>query len=492
MALSVKLGVYRNLGGVVMNNSEQFFQTIADHTSDVLMLVDRNRHVLFITPNVFEKMGYRPEEVLNRDGFDLIHPDDREYLMQRHKNLLESKQSNSSEYRVVNKNGELRYCECKTTPLPDTENYLQVVSIRDITERKLMEMNLAYHKNRHEVLQNSLKSFSQDLSYVMKHPDLEARLIREVETILPNSNPIILKEYPENKVLATGKIELAGEKVCIKIGDNKQAPVVLCIRAEAIREKMESIWLETLAFYAMMVLENLNMIEDLIQQLETATQNNETPQWVLRMMFNLQEQQRLTLSSDLHDTVLQEQIDLYRRLESMLNRHDFKKEAKTRLTEIEQGMLDIIHEIRATCNKLRPPLLRELGLERSLENLFEHIQISSTYRIGFTSDDLSRLSLSDEQTIGIYRIVQDLLQQAEEHSRANQVSFDFYYENEFLKMTYRDDGTGIDGDGSENIKLTTSKQRAKSLGGKLDLNTVSGGGLTAVLEIPITLERSLV
>ncbi|MCM3764415.1 PAS domain S-box protein [Neobacillus niacini] len=474
-----------------MNGSQQFFPIIADHTRDMLMIVDRNRHIVYITPNVYEFSGYSPEEIHNRDTFFMLHPEDREYLEKRHKNLLESKQSNTSEYRIVKKNGEIRYCECKTTPLPDTENYLQVVSIRDITERKLMEMDLAYHKNRHEVLQKSLKNFSHDLSYVMKHPDLEARLTREVGTILPNSNPIVLKTYPENMVLSTGKIEIVGEKVFIKIGDHKQVPLILSIRAEAIREKMESIWLETLAFYAMMVLENLNMIENLIEQLETATKNHETPQWVLRMIFNLQEQQRLTLSSDLHDTVLQDQIDLYRRLEALLNRHDFEKTAKTRLTEIEQGMLDIIHEIRATCNNLRPPLLRELGLERSLENLFEHIQISSTYRIIFSSQDLSRIGLSDEQTIGIYRIVQDLLHHAEEYSRADQVSFDFYHENEFLKMMYRDDGTELDADSSEYIKLTTIKQRAKSLGGKMDLHTVCEGGLIATLEIPITLERSL-
>lgn len=475
-----------------MNGSQQFFQYIADYTSDMLMIVDRNRHVVYVTPNIYEYSGYSPEEIQNRDTFFMIHPEDREYLEKRHANLLESKQSNTSEYRVVKKNGEIRYCECKTTPLPDTENYLQVVTTRDITERKLMEMDLAYHKNRHETLQNSLKNFSQDLSYVMKHSDLEARLLREVETILPNSNPIVLKTYPENMVLTTGKIERAGEKVIIKIGEHKQAPFLLSIRAEALRETMESIWLETLAFYAMMVLENLNMIEDLIKQLETATQQKETPQWVLRMMFNLQEQQRLTLSSDLHDTVLQDQIELYRRLESLLNRCEFEKDAKSRLTGIEQGMLDIIHDIRATCNKLRPPLLRDLGLERSLENLFEHVQISSTYKILFTSEDLSKLNLTDEQTIGIYRIVQGLIQHAEEASGANQLSFEFYYENDSLMMTYRDDITDLDKNSSEYLKLTTIQQRAQSLGGNVELRTEPGGGLAAHLEIPITLERSLV
>jgi two-component system, NarL family, sensor histidine kinase ComP len=477
-----------------MYDNQQFFQAIVNHTSDMLMIVDRNRHIVFVTPNAWEITGYSPEEFFNRDTFDMIHPEDKEYLLQRHRNLLASKQSNSSEYRIVKKNGEVRYLECKTTPLPDTENYLQVVSTRDITERKLMEKELEYHKIRHEVLQNSLRDFSHDLSSVMKLADLEEKMVKELETILPGSNPHILKATAESNNaidFPVGKMVTIHERVLIKIGERQHHSYILTIQASAIREKMESIWLETLAYYSMMVFENLNMIENLIHQIETASQSKETPQWVLRMMFNLQEQQRLTLSSDLHDTVLQDQIDLYRRLESLLNQEKIENEAKNKLKVIEHGLLDIIHDIRVTCNTLRPPLLRELGLERSLENLFEHIQITSTYKIIFTFEDISTLSFSEEQTIGIYRIVQELLHHAGESSKANMVKFDLYYENDRLKLVYSDDG--VEGNSESNhMRLTNISQRAQSLGGKIKIRFTQGSGLIAELELPLNIERSLV
>lgn len=472
-----------------MKDNPQLFQDVLNHTSDLLIIVDRNRHIVYTTPNIYQMTGYTPEEALNRDGFFIVHPEDKEFLLKRHKNLLESKQSNSSEYRVIKKNGEVRYFECKTTPLPDTDNYLQVVSTRDITERKLMEINLEYHKNRHENLQYSLKNFSQDLSSVMKLKDLEARLLNELETILPNSNPAILEDedIPE---LSLGKIEMVSERVMIKIGEHKSCPFILSVNANAIREEMESIWLETLAHYAMMVFENLIMIENLVDQLESALRSKESPQWMLRMMFNLQEQQRMTLSSDLHDTVLQDQIDLYRRLESLLNRYEIEPDAKKRLIEIEQGLLDIIHEIRVTCNNLRPPLLRELGLKRSLENLFEHIQVTSTYKIIFSTEDLSLLRLSEEKTIGIYRIVQEFLHHAEESSKATLLSFNLSCENERLKLIYRDDGMKFDIK-NESLRLTNIKQRAQSFGGKIDIRSEMEKGLTAVLELPINSESGV-
>ena len=487
-----------------MNNNQQLFQTITNHISDMLLIVDRNRHIVYITPNVYEFTGYSHEELENRDTFFLVHPDDREVMVQRHKNLLSSKQSNSSEYRIVKKNGEVRYCECKTTPLPDTENYLQVVSTRDITERKLMEMELEYHKNRHEELQTSLKNFSQDLISVMKLAELEERIVKELVTILPSSNPMIVKSFPQNEgcesgdetILSDGKMVRISDRVFIKMGERQRRPYILSVAASAIHEPMESIWLETLAHYSMMIFENIKMIENLMEQLESATRSKESPQWVLRMMFNLQEQQRLTLSTDLHDTVLQDQIELYRRIESLLNENKIENEAKAKLMEIEQGLLDIIHAIRVTCNDLRPPLLRELGLERSLENLFEHIQMSSTYKIIFTSENFPKISLNEEQTIGIYRIVQEFIHYADECSRAGTIEFAFSREKDRLMMIYSDDGMEFNEVAekplSESVRLTSVSQRAQSLGGNLSITPKQGCGVIAVLELPIKLERSFV
>jgi two-component system, NarL family, sensor histidine kinase ComP len=468
----------RNTGGVFMIDNE-LIEKALNYSSDMLMICDRNRHIVYITPNAFEMNGYSPEESYNRDTFFMIHPEDREFLMERHANLLASKKSNSSEYRVIRKNGEVRYCECKTTPLPDTVNYLQVVSSRDITDRKLMEMELERHKNRHEVLQNSLKNFSQDLSAVMKLSDLEQRLIKELKMILPSSDPIILKSDPING-LPVGKMVVLSDRGFLKIGERQQIPYILTINASAVHENMESIWLETLAYYTIMVFENLKMIEGLVNQLDTAVQIIGTPTWVLRMMFQLQEQQRTNLSSDLHDTVLQGEIDLYRRMGTFLHRFDIESKVKAKLINIEQGLLDIIHDIRTTCNELRPPLLRELGLKKSLENLFEHIQVTSTYQIIFTSEEIDPNQLSEEQTIAIYRMVQELLRHADAYS-PSRVGFHLYSQTNVLRLVYSCDEECL----TEHENFLTIIQRAESLGGRADFGPKKGNNFLVALEIPI-------
>src|SRR5690606_20320405 len=102
---------------------------------------------------------------------------------------------------------------------------------------------------------------------------------------------------------------------------------------------------------------------------EKAVAANETPQWMLRLLFRLSEKERATLSSDLHDAVLQDLIIWYRKLESLRSQHRFEDGTERELRRIEEGLLDAIHQIRITCNELRPPFLLKMGLDESLKSL---------------------------------------------------------------------------------------------------------------------------
>lgn len=474
------------------NEQNWIYEIIANHTLDIILIVNQHRNVLYATPTFYEIFDITPEELRQIDVFEgSLHPDDRRYMEERHKKLLKTGRPSTTEYRVIDKFGVLRYFECKTTPLPDTEDYLQVVAIRDISERKRMELELERRKNRYEVLQNSLKGFSQDLASVMKVSDLENRMVQEIKNMIPDSEPAIHILESENTMeKSLRKLESFNPKIYFKIGERNGRGYILSLNESSMMEKMDFTWLETLICYSVMVFENLNVMENLMNQLEAALKSKETPQWVLRLLFNLQEQQRIQLSSDLHDTVLQDQIDLFRRLEVLKYRKDMKGELIETLSGIEQGLLDSIHQIRRTCNELRPPFLRELGLEKALENLFEYIQISSTFKITFLSENPSNLSLNEEVTIGIYRIIQELLNNAVKHAKASLLNFKMRI-NETVQILYCDDGVGFP---LEKLKpsfhsmgLTSMMQRVQSLNGEIVFDSKPAQGLKVMIEFPILL-----
>jgi two-component system, NarL family, sensor histidine kinase ComP len=481
---------------VSQNNWE--FETISKHTLDILLIVDQHQIVRFATPSLEVIMGYYPEEFVGKNAFDPLFPDDRERLIASHREAVLTGVPKVDEYRVVHKNGELRYFESRVMPVQNHPDKLVVVSIRDVTIRKSMEAELKRRKNRYQELQNSLKNYSQDLSKIMKMSELETRLITELNSLIPDAEPQIIVYNRESQVvegksdysnLTVGKMHNKNGQITILIGDRKELAYILNMKSSPLKESMDSIWLETMVYYTIMVFESLIVIESLMSQLETALQKTEKPQWILRLMFNLSEKQRMELSSDLHDTVLQDQMALYRNLEGILNEYRFENEVDQQLKGIVQGLLDTIHQIRMTCNELRPPLLREAGLISALENLFDYTQLSSTFKIKFTSDNIEALLLSEEETIGIYRVVQELLNNAVKHSQAANLHLHMRKEEEHVHLHYRDDGKGFAAEkltpSFSSMGLSGMRERIRSLNGQIEFQSEPGKGLSVTMLIPL-------
>ncbi|SOC16601.1 two-component system sensor histidine kinase ComP [Ureibacillus xyleni] len=480
------------------------FETITKHTQDILLVVDQSQNVQFVTPSFETILGYSTKDILGKNAFEPVFPEDRERLMASHQEVITLKKAKVDEYRVFHKNGEIKYLESKVMPIPNVPDNLAVVSIRDITLRKSMETELENRKNRYQYLQNQLKKYSQDLSLVLKVSELKNRLIQELDTVLPDSEPVIsiyhrqtdefegdnpidLQSYLPK--LIVGKLQYDHEQVHILLGERKDKTFILTIKAFSLKESMDKIWFETLIFYTVMVFESLHVIENLMNQLEDALQKDKRPQWILRLLFNLSEKQRLELSGDLHDTVLQDQMNLYRNLEAILKDYNFKGEIQAQLMGISKGLSDSIHQIQMTCNELRPPLLRELGLLQSLENLFEYTQISSTFKINYTTKNTEGLILSEEETIGLYRIIQELLNNAGKHSQASNLHFYVECEDNRVILHYSDDGVGFNADKLtptyKSIGLSGMRERIKSFGGTIEFNSQLGKGLRVKLELPI-------
>jgi len=474
------------------------------HTLDLLIIVDQNQIVKYVTPSFVAILGYEIEDFIGKNAFDLVHPEDRAKLMASHHGVVQTKEQEVNEYRAFHKNGGIVYLESRVIPVQDHPDNLVVVSIRDITARKNIENELENRKTRYQVLQNTLKKYSQDLSSIINMADLKHRLISELESTFPTSAPKLTYYHWESNSfdgdkgielssllpkLQVGKPHDYNGKIHTLIGDCKEKAYILTINAASIKEPMDTIWFETLVHYTIMVFESLNVIENLMNQLEKALQKNEKPQWILRLLFNLSEKQRMELSSDLQDTVLQDQLSLYENMKKILTEHTFNNEISEQLAPIILGLKSTIHQIQMTCNELRPSLLKEVGLVRSLEILFEEIQFSSTFKIIFTAEIAHQLELSEEKSIGIYRIIQELLNNAVKHSEASQLSFHLNREANKLHLHYSDDGKGFATEkltpSFESMGLSGMKERVRSLNGSIEFFSQPGNGVSVRIQIPI-------
>ncbi|MFE8700481.1 PAS domain S-box protein [Cytobacillus sp. FJAT-54145] len=477
------------------------FELITKHMMDILLIVDRNQSIIFATPSIESMLGYSIEGVIGKNAFEFLHPEDKNELIKSHQEVIRLQQSVTNEYRAYDSKGNIKYLESRVMPVPNHPEQIVAVTIRDVTLRKNIENEIQNRRNRYQLLQNSLKSYSQEVSNTMRLSELEVKLVKELETVITNSEPKVIIYNRESETfvgdsslkmcishLTVGKQKAFDDRVFILIGDRNHLSYFLTIDAAAIEDKMESIYVDTLVYYTVMVFESLSVIENLMNQLETALKWKERPQWISRLLFNLSEKQRLELSSNLHHTVLLDQFTLYRRLEVILKEQSFNREVKEELIDVSQGLLDSIHQIKITCNDLRPPLLREIGLVSALENIFEFTQVSSTYKIAFTTKNTSNLSLDDEQTIGIYRVVQELLNNATKHSEATNLHFHLSQLEDQLILQYLDNGKGFNESGItpsfNSMGISGMRERVQSLNGSIKFHSKPGEGLLVRIKIP--------
>ena len=125
-----------------LRESEEKYRLLVENANDAIF-VAQDGVIKFPNARTEELTGYSAEELNKTPFVDLIHPDDREMVMERHKRRLEGEDLVSSySYRAINKTGEELWHHLNSVPItwegrPATLNF-----VRDVTEAKRLEDQL--------------------------------------------------------------------------------------------------------------------------------------------------------------------------------------------------------------------------------------------------------------------------------------------------------------------------------------------------------------
>lgn len=91
--------------------------------------------------------------------------------------------------------------------------------------------------------------------------------------------------------------------------------------------------------------------------------------------------------------------------------------------------------------------------------------------------------------MGVYRIVQELLNNATKHSKATKIDINLENTNTMLLLNYRDNGVGMNIDylrsTFRHMGLSGIKERVLSLEGEIHIKSASGEGFEVSILIPI-------
>ena len=210
-----------------------------------------------------------------------------------------------------------------------------------------------------------------------------------------------------------------------------------------------------------------------------------------------QEEERKRLARELHDDTAQSLIALRQQVEMAQKLLDSDPQrAAARLVDVQALLIETLESVRRFSRDLRPIYLEDLGFLPALEMLArprEGTRASSDQpptEIHFQTSGIVR-RLPPEFELAAYRIVQEAINNVNQHARASQAWVHVRFEPEHLSLTIQDDGQGFAvPDRPDELArqghfgLMGIRERALLYGGQLTLRSAPGEGTEVQVQLP--------
>ncbi|MBD2345851.1 putative bifunctional diguanylate cyclase/phosphodiesterase [Anabaena subtropica] len=142
-----------NKAEAALHESEAKFRSLIQNSSDIIGIFEPDGTIRYESPSVERILGYKPEELIGKNAFDFIHPDDISSNSDSFKYLVQNLGATVLvESRFRCKDGSWCFLESTGSNLLDEPSVRGIViNSRDITDRKLAEEQLV-HDALHDVL----------------------------------------------------------------------------------------------------------------------------------------------------------------------------------------------------------------------------------------------------------------------------------------------------------------------------------------------------
>ncbi|QJW88418.1 sensor histidine kinase [Spirosoma taeanense] len=201
----------------------------------------------------------------------------------------------------------------------------------------------------------------------------------------------------------------------------------------------------------------------------------------LRAMIEGQEGERSRIARDLHDGL---GIQLSR-IKLFVEAHQERLPLSVK-DPLNQFLDEACTETRLISNDLRPYALSTFGLITALDDLVQKLNLVNQTEL--TLEHYGELpDLGDEASAMIYRVIQELLNNALKHANAQAITVQIMANDETLLISVDDDGQGGDfpdgpakGNGVANIR-----SRIDYLGGQVMWQSEPGRGTSVMISIPM-------
>jgi PAS domain S-box-containing protein len=339
--------------------------------------------------------------------------------------------------------------------------------------------NFAVMKNGHELTLAELPVQRAAVGEIVE--DYECDLIFDngvVRQVLGNARPLLDE---------TGRIR-GSVAAFIDVTERKQAEEALKRARAELEQKVKDRTAE--------LQHTVTQLEEEVtrrRQAEASLKESEARlRHLTTQLLTAQEEERRRLALELHDDLGQALAVLKMQLRAIQRKAppDFA-ETRGSLDHSLDFVNQIIDQVRRLSQNLRPSILEEIGLTAAIRHLFNEFT-QQDIQVRLDLDDIQGV-FAEEAQLNIYRIFQESFSNIAKHARANRVSVSIKRHDNRVAFQVEDNGTGFDhqkaanGNATERcLGLSAMAERARMLGGSLDIHSQEGQGTKITLAVPIT------
>jgi diguanylate cyclase (GGDEF)-like protein/PAS domain S-box-containing protein len=200
--------------------SEARFGSLVEHSSDIVMVMDRAGEIIYQSPSVSRALGYARDGLIRRRFIDLIHDHDREAAVTL---IAEAAHRASSEpaciqFRCEHHDGSWRHVETTLTNLLDDPTVGGIVlNARDVTEQVTLQTQLT-----HQAFHDPLTGLANRSLF---HDRVEHALQRR--SILDHSVAVLFLDVDNFKRVNDSLGHSAGDELLVQFADRLRG----CIRS---------------------------------------------------------------------------------------------------------------------------------------------------------------------------------------------------------------------------------------------------------------------
>jgi PAS domain S-box-containing protein len=464
---------------------EQLLKQLIVAAAEAIILIDDHGIIRMVNKRCEHLFGYtetellgKPMEILLPKSFKSIHEGYRNNYI---KNPYLRPMGADRDFFGITKSGDRISIEIGLSTFMVNEKRMVTAFVNDITERKKAEEEL---RNEKETVQLYLDMASSIFIVIDK----------DGKVVLINRKGCEVLGFPEDQI--KGKIWFD------HFLPKTQANDVKAVFKEVMREReLESLFyeneivakggrLKAIEWHnAVLTNSNGDRIGTISSGVDV-TERNKAQAALFNAVYVGQEQERVRISRELHDSIGQ-QLAASKMLLGAFE-HEVEKldsESKNYYKKAVELLEMATVETRTISHNLAPYYLAEKGLVPTLEKLCIEFNGNNKIHCSLQTSGMNVIRLDNQIEIALYRISQELYSNIIKHALATEVKVYLKRFKNNVILIVEDNGVGIKGNfeqiQSKGIGLKNISTRVKGLLGRLTIDSSNRPGTRVSVEIPL-------